>query len=181
MDGVAKEKRERLEAIEHELEDVKRRLPRIWQLLETTDIEMADASDRIREHRERQRQLEDAAQEARAVLAERRELLDSADMVAAFAADMNEFRRTSELALNGGVMNSVQRGGAGGNRTRYLFNAIEALSQMSYSPTVGAPSAYADRHASILPNLRRNPQPRAYPETPSLPPGESWGEGPRAR
>ncbi len=26
-------------------------------------------------------------------------------------------------------------GGAGGNRTRYLFNAIEALSQMSYSPT----------------------------------------------
>ena len=154
MDGVAREERDRLEAIEHELEDVKRRLARIWQLLETTDIEMADASDRIKEHRERQRQLEDAAQEARAVLAERRELLDSADMVAAFAADMSEFLRTSELtetkafvrsfvkevevvpgrativytiptpqdspigggdtaevALDGGVMNSVQRGG----------------------------------------------------------------------
>ena len=26
-------------------------------------------------------------------------------------------------------------GGAGGTRTPYLFNAIEALSQMSYSPT----------------------------------------------
>ena len=26
-------------------------------------------------------------------------------------------------------------GGAGGTRTRYLFNAIEALSLMSYSPT----------------------------------------------
>ena len=163
MDGVAKEERERLETIEHELEDVKRRLARIWQLLETTDIEMADASDRIKEHRERQRQLEDAAQEARAVLAERRELLDSADMVAAFAADMSEFLRTSELtetkafvrsfvkevevvpgrativytiptpqdspigggdtaevALDGGVMNSVQRGGPGWTRTNDL-------------------------------------------------------------
>ena len=26
--------------------------------------------------------------------------------------------------------------GAGGTRTPYLFNAIEALSQMSYSPTI---------------------------------------------
>ena len=32
-----------------ELEDVKRRLGRIWQVIETTDIEMADASERIRE------------------------------------------------------------------------------------------------------------------------------------
>ena len=28
-------------------------------------------------------------------------------------------------------------GGAGGIRTRYLFNAIEALSQLSYSPNTG--------------------------------------------
>ena len=30
-------------------------------------------------------------------------------------------------------------GGAGGTRTLYLFNAIEALSQMSYSPTQYGP------------------------------------------
>jgi hypothetical protein len=29
---------------------------------------------------------------------------------------------------------SEKLGGAGGDRTLYLFNAIEALSQMSYSP-----------------------------------------------
>ena len=28
----------------------------------------------------------------------------------------------------------VQYGGAGGDRTLYLFNAIEALSRVSYSP-----------------------------------------------
>ena len=48
MDGVAAEQRQRLETIEEELEDVKRRLGRIWQVIETTDIEMADASERIR-------------------------------------------------------------------------------------------------------------------------------------
>ncbi len=48
MDGVASEQRERLETIEEELDEVKRRLVRIWNFIETSDTEMADASDRIR-------------------------------------------------------------------------------------------------------------------------------------
>ena len=97
MDGAAREQRERLETIDQELEDVKKRLGRIWQLLETTDIEMADASERIKEHRDRQQQLELAAEEARSMLAERRAVLDSADTIAAFAEEMSEFLKTSEL------------------------------------------------------------------------------------
>ena len=97
MDGAAREQRERLETIEQELEDVKKRLGRIWQLLETTDIEMADASERIKEHRDRQQQLEIASEEARSMLAERRAVLDSADTIAAFAEEMSEFLKTSEL------------------------------------------------------------------------------------
>ena len=154
MDGIAREERQKLETIEVELEEVKRRLGRIWQFVETTDIETADAADRIKEHRERQGQLETAAQEARAMLADRRLMLDSADTIAAFAQEMSEFLKTSELtetkafvrsfvkevqvkpgkatiiytiptpedspvggadasevALNGGVMNSVRSGG----------------------------------------------------------------------
>ena len=97
MDGVARDQRERLQTIEEELEDVKKRLSRIWQVIETTDIEMADASERIREHRERKEKLEIAAEEARALLKERRQFLDSADTIAAFAAEMSEFLKTSEL------------------------------------------------------------------------------------
>ena len=181
MDGVARDQRERLQTIEEELEDVKKRLARIWNHIETTDTEMADASDRIKEHRERKEKLEIAAEEARALLKERRQFLDSADTIATFAAEMSEFLKTSELtetkafvgsfvkevvvkpgraaivysiptpddspmggadaaeiALNGRVMNSVRHGGAAGTRTPYLFNAIEALSQMSYSPTGGS-------------------------------------------
>ena len=97
MDGVAREQRERLESIEAELEDVKRRLGRVWQALETTDLDMADAAERIKELRDRKERLEKSAEEARVVLSERRALLDRADIIAAFAADMSEFLRTSEL------------------------------------------------------------------------------------
>ena len=53
MNGVAREQRERLETIEDQLEDVGRKLGRIWHVIEPTDIDMSDASDRIEEHRER--------------------------------------------------------------------------------------------------------------------------------
>ena len=161
MDGVAREQRDRLETIEEELEDVKKRLGRIWQVIETTDIEMADASERIREHRERKEKLEIAAEEARALLSDRRQFLDSADTIATFAAEMSDFLKTSELteakafvrsfvkeivvkpgraaivysiptpddspiggadaaeiALNGGVMNSVRHGGPDWTKSR---------------------------------------------------------------
>ena len=97
MDGVAREQRQKLDSIEAELEDVKNRLGRIWNAIETTDIKMSDASDRIREHRERKEKLEIAAEEARALLAERRQFLDSADVIASFAEEMSEFLKTSEL------------------------------------------------------------------------------------
>ena len=97
MDGIAREQRQNLETIEAELEEVKRKLDRIWHFVESTDLDMADASERILEHRHRREQLEAAAEEARAVLSQRRELLDSADVIAAFARDMSEFLKTSEL------------------------------------------------------------------------------------
>ena len=97
MDGVAAEQRQKLQTIDEELEEVKRRLGRIWQAIETTDIEMADASERIKEHRERKEKLEVAAEEARALLAERRVMLDSADTIATFAEEMSDFLKTSEL------------------------------------------------------------------------------------
>ena len=177
MDGIAREQRKRLKIIEDELEDVKKWLGRIWHAIETTDIKLSDASDRIKEHRERKEKLEASAEEARAILSKRRVTLDKMDTITAFAQDMSEYLKTSELTeskafirsfvkeievrpgkatihysiptpedspieggdaaelvLNDGVMSMGVVGGAGGTRTPYLFNAIEALSQMSYSP-----------------------------------------------
>ena len=97
MDGVAREERERLETIEAELEEVRRKMDRLWHIVESSDMEVNDILPRLRVHQERQAQLEESAEEARSILAERRELLDSADVVAAFAAEMSEFLKISDV------------------------------------------------------------------------------------
>ena len=97
MDSVAREQRKRLKTIENELEDVKRKLGRIWHVIETSDIDTADASDRIRDHLERQERLEDSATEARAILSQRRTVLDGVETISAHAQDMSEFLNQSEM------------------------------------------------------------------------------------
>ena len=182
MDGVAKEQRVKLETAEAELADVRRRLERLYNLAETTDMDIEDFKPRIRDHRERQERLETTAEEARALLSQQRMALDDVKTITAYAEDMSEFLNESELterrafiesfvkeivvrpgnavvrysipmpqdgqipggvaeevALHGPVLSTVKYGGAGGDRTLYLFNAIEALSRVSYSPTVDNP------------------------------------------
>ena len=97
MDGVAQEQRKRLETIEDELGDVKGELGRIWHFVKTTDIDMAGAAARIREHRDRQERLEDSAGESRAILAQRRTVLDDVNTIAAYAQEMNVFPNESEM------------------------------------------------------------------------------------
>ena len=97
MDGVAREQRQRLATIEAELAEVRRRLDRVWHIVETTDRKLADATGRIREHRERQRRLEVAAEETRTLLAERRVMLGKVETIAAYVRDMSDFLMTSEL------------------------------------------------------------------------------------
>ena len=70
---------------------------RLWHVIENSELDISDATSRIREHRERQEKLEIAAEEARALLSERRAVLDNVDTIAAFAEDMSEFLMTSGI------------------------------------------------------------------------------------
>ena len=65
MDGVARKQRKTLRTIETELADVRRRLDTIYNLVETTPVDMADFTPRIRQHRDRQERLEYSAEQAR--------------------------------------------------------------------------------------------------------------------
>ena len=98
MDGVGREQRKRLQTIEYEIEEVKRKLARVWHVIETTDREVADAADRIREHRERRDRLEDAAADARDIISQRRTVRDDVETVASRAQDMDAFLTESELS-----------------------------------------------------------------------------------
>ena len=96
MGGVAREQRKRLKTIEDELEDVKRQMGRIWRHIAMTDTVMAEASDRIRDLRERQERLEAAAEDARAMLSQRRKALDDVNTIAAYAQELRDFLDESE-------------------------------------------------------------------------------------
>ena len=98
MDDVAGDERKQLETIESELADVRGRLDRLYDLVETTtEFNMADFAHRIRDHKERQERLESAAEGARAILAQRRAVLDDVKMITAYAQDMSRFLQKSEL------------------------------------------------------------------------------------
>ena len=97
MGGVTREQRKRLETIESELADVRQRLGKLYNLVETTDMEVDDFKPRIRELRERQDRLEYSAGEARADLAQRRKVLDDVNAIAAYAREMKDFLEESEL------------------------------------------------------------------------------------
>ena len=96
MEGVVQKERQRLATIKEELDEVQRKLGRIWHIVETGDIDVAHAAQRIKEHRDRQELLEVAAEEAQWILAERKALLDRADAIVSYAARMNNYLRTCE-------------------------------------------------------------------------------------
>ncbi len=98
MDDVAGDERKRLETIESELADVRGRLDRLYDLVETTtEFDMAHFADRISDHKERKERLESAAEGARAILAQRRAVLDDVNTITAYAQDMSRFLQKSEL------------------------------------------------------------------------------------
>ncbi len=96
LDEVFQEQKERLEAMEEELLEVRRRMDRLWYAVETTDLEINDIIPRLREHQERQEKLEVAAEEAKAALSNRPARLEDAK-IAAYAREMSDFLMESEL------------------------------------------------------------------------------------
>ena len=97
MDGVAMEQRKTLESINGELQEVESWLDRLYRAIETTELDMTDLAPRIREHRDRQRKLQDSAREAETKLSERRIWLNNVETIKAFAKDMRQFLKESQL------------------------------------------------------------------------------------
>lgn len=65
IDGVAVEKHKKLRTLEKELAGVHRRLDTTHNLAETSEVDMADCTTSILQHRERQERLEYSAEQVR--------------------------------------------------------------------------------------------------------------------
>ena len=79
------------------LKDVRRRLSYLYNLIETTAMEVDDFKPRLRDLRERQERLEYFAEQARENPAQPRAVLDDVNAIAAYAREMGDFLDESEL------------------------------------------------------------------------------------
>jgi site-specific DNA recombinase len=98
MDGLAVEYRERLYSIEAEINDVERRLGKLYDAIETGNILLADLSPRIQQLRQRQDQLNTAKRQLDQELSERRLELADETTVSACVNDLRNLLTETSLA-----------------------------------------------------------------------------------
>ena len=91
IDAMAGELAGRLEVIEAELGDVRRRLERLYEALETSELTLEVLSPRIFSLRHREEQLEAARDDAATQLEQRRVELPTTEEIKGYVADFREF------------------------------------------------------------------------------------------
>ena len=91
IDAMAGELSGRLEVIEAELRDVRKRLERLYEALETSELTLEVLSPRILSLRHREEQLEAAREDAETQLEQRRVELPTTEEIKGYVADFREF------------------------------------------------------------------------------------------
>ena len=168
---------------ERELEDVERKLDRFWHFIETSDIETAKASARIREHLDRQERLQGEAADARAILSQRSTVLDDVETTAAYAQDVSEFlkeivvmpgyallrytipmpgdssipgRSGEEFALNGSVLSTRRQGWPPATTGPWNARPTSCAPAGSRRKWIGTKSWQSDPFPEVVENDVRN-------------------------
>ena len=146
----------KLKSVEKELDVVRRAVRRLWEAVETSDLEAGDIVPRLRLHQERQECLERAAEESRAQVGERRALLDSVDAVAAYASEMSDIVGSSEVAVARSFLRSFVKKITVGRGTVTIHYTIP-------TPREGSASDADDEEGSlpdpVLPIIQLGPPP----------------------
>ncbi len=91
IDAMASELAGRLEAIDAELLDVRKRLERLYDAIETSELTLEVLSPRILSLRHREEQLEAAREDAAGQLEQRRVELPTTEEIKGYVADFREF------------------------------------------------------------------------------------------
>ncbi len=91
IDAMAGELSGRLETVEAELKDVRQRLERLYEAIETSELTLEILSPRIMSLRDREEQLEVARDDAERLLEQRRVGLPEAEEIAGYVADFRDF------------------------------------------------------------------------------------------
>ena len=97
IDAIAGEMSGRLEVIEAELSDVRKRLEKLYEAIETSELTLEVLSPRIMSLRHREEQLEAARDDAETQLEQRRVELPTTEEIARYVADFRDFLKEGTI------------------------------------------------------------------------------------
>ena len=97
IDAMAGEHSGRLEVIEAELSDVRKRLEKLYEAIETSDLTLEVLSPRIFSLRHREEQLEAARDDAETQLEQRRVELPNTEEITRYVADFRDFLKDGTI------------------------------------------------------------------------------------
>ena len=97
IDAMAGELSDRLEVVEAELGDVRKRLEKLYEAIETSELTLEVLSPRILSLRHREEQLEAARDDAERQLEQRRVELPTTEEIKEYVADFRDFLREGTI------------------------------------------------------------------------------------
>ena len=97
IDAMAGELADRLEVVEAELADVRKRLGKLYEAIETSELTLEVLSPRIMSLRHREEQLEAAREDAETQLEQRRVELPTTEEIKGYVADFREFLKEGTI------------------------------------------------------------------------------------
>ena len=97
IDAMAGELSGRLEVVEAELGDVRKRLEKLYEAIETSELTLEVLSPRIMSLRHREEQLEAAREDAKTQLEQRRVELPDTEEIARYVADFRDFLKDGTI------------------------------------------------------------------------------------
>ena len=110
IDSLAGELAGRVEVIEGELADVRKRLGRLYEALETSDLTLEVLSPRIFSLRHREEQLEAALDDAARQLEQRRIELPTTEEMKEYVADLREFLKEGTIPERKALIRNFVKG-----------------------------------------------------------------------
>ena len=154
----------RLEVVEAELSDVRKRLEKLYEAIETSELTLEVLSPRIMSLRHREEQLEAAREDAETQLEQRRVELPNTEEIARYVADFRDFLKDGTIP----------------ERKALIRNFVEGIEVMgdeatlTYTVPMPSDGATSDS-ASVLDFVKSGP-----PEEPRTPRKDRCGKVHRA-
>ncbi len=161
IDALAGELDGKLQAVEAELQDVRSRLGKLYEALETTELTMQALSPRILSLRQREDQLAAAREDATRQLEERRIELPTSDEIRAYVADFREFLEEGTFPERKALI-------------RHFVQGIEVSgdeAELTYTIPMPAGGVTSER-AGVLDFVQSGPPSRTEPQTSAVQRGD---------